>query len=94
MPKKKKFYFDIELKNIPKHKLKEYLNNEVFNNEAFKLHVKQVAFNLEIDEKIVKDVLVRYFTNVALVINTVRKIKTKLNIYGFFSLLIEKGRKL
>lgn len=94
MPRKKKYYFDIELKNISKEKLKEYLHNEVFKSDAFKLHVKQVAFNLKIDESIVKDVLVSYFTNVALVINTVRKIKTKINIYGFFSLTVEKGKKV
>ena len=94
MARRPKFFFKQELKNIPKGKLKEYLHTEVFTSEPFKLHVKQVAFNLEIDEVIVKDVLISYFTNVCLIINTARKVRTKINIYGFFSLIVEKGHRV
>lgn len=92
--RKRKYWFKDELKNIPKDNLKRYLHDMVFSTPEFNLNVKQTAQNLNIDEKIAYDVLVSYFTNIALVINTVRKIKTKINIYGFFSITVEKGRRI
>jgi hypothetical protein len=89
----KKFIFPGNLKNIKRERAKEYLQGNVFDTDNFKEHVSQVAINLNIDESIVRDVLVSYFTNIFYLINTVRKIKTKINIYGYFSLTVERGRR-
>lgn len=90
---KKKFIFPNDLKNISKSRAKGYLQENVFDTENFNEHVSQVSINLNVDEKIVKDVLVSYFTNIFYIINTVRKVKTKINIYGYFSLTVERGRR-
>ena len=91
---KRKYFISTELKNIPRKNLKEYLHNEVFNTTEFNTHIEQTAFNLQLHKQIVRDVVVSYFTNIAIAINTVRKIKTKINVYGFFSIWIEKGRRI
>jgi hypothetical protein len=67
------------------------LDDEIFNSDAFNKHVKQVSLNINMDEKTVKKVLVSYFMNIAFVLNTVRKIKTKINVLGFFSLIVRDG---
>lgn len=90
---KKKFIFPGNLKNIKRERGKEYLQVNVFDTDNFKEHVSQVAINLNVGESMVRDVLVSYFTNIFYLINTVRKIKTKINIYGYFSLTVEKGRR-
>jgi hypothetical protein len=89
----KKYSFRQQLKNLPKKDIPEYLHDQVFKTSEFDLHIKRVAFNLKVDESIVRDVVISYFTNVMIAINTARKIKTKINIYGFFSLIIEKGNR-
>jgi hypothetical protein len=91
---KRKYSFRQVLKNIPKDKAKEYLHTNVFDTAEFNIHVQRVAFNLKLDERIVRDVLVSYFTNIMLLINSKRKLKTKINVYGFFSLIVEKGNRL
>ena len=88
-----KFAFKEELKNIPKDKAVEYLNKQVFDTEHFAHHVNQVSTNLKLDQRLVRDVLVSYFTNIFFMINTVRKIKTKINLFGFFSLSVLKGSR-
>jgi hypothetical protein len=94
MKAKRKYFFRKPFKIFSKKDLTEYLHRNVFSTSGFDLHVKQVAVNLKIDETIVRDVLVSYFTNVSLAVNTTRKIKTKINIYAFFSLFIEKGNRV
>lgn len=86
-----KYSFKEPLKNIPKDKAREYLDKQVFSTEHFKKHVDQVATNLKLSPELVNDVLVSYFTNVFFMLNTTRKIKTKINLYGFFSLSVLKG---
>jgi hypothetical protein len=93
MGRLKKYYFRNPLKNIPKENSDKYLQRQVFGTSEFDLHVKRVAFNLNIDEVIVRDVLVSYFSNIMYLINTVRKIKTKINVYCYFSLIVEKGNR-
>lgn len=80
------------LKNISKKEMVEYLHTNVFTTSDFNLHVQRVAINLQVDESIVRDVLVSYFTNIAFAINIVRTIKTKINVYGYFSLTVENER--
>jgi hypothetical protein len=78
-------------KPVPKYYIKNILDDEIFNSDAFNKHVKQVSLNINMDEKTVKKVLVSYFMNIAFVLNTVRKIKTKINVLGFFSLIVRDG---
>lgn len=80
-------------KNIPKKEIKEYLNNEVFSRDSFNNHISEVSHNLNIDKEIVEYVIKHYITSIMLVINSVRKIQTKINIYAYFSLFIDKGKK-
>lgn len=87
----RKYVFKHKLKNYSREEGKAYLHKEVFSNPDFENHVNQVAVNLEVDESIVRDVLISYWTNIFYLINTVRKVKTKINVYGFFSLVVEKG---
>ncbi len=83
--KKRKFIS----KKIKKKRIKEYLNKEVFNTLEFKEHVYKVSLILGIKEDVVQDVLSSYFTSIFVFINSINK-KTKINIYGFFSLFTEK----
>ncbi len=79
-------------RNIFKKDIKILLEEEVFSNQQFIDQVKQVSLKTKMDEKIVKEVLTSYFTNILIVINSIRKVVTKINVYGFFSLTIKKGR--
>ena len=69
----------------------EYLDADVFSQSKFKHHVTQVAQNLELDEEIVRKVIKSYVTNVAIVIGSIQKVKTKINIYGFLTLFVKSG---
>lgn len=89
----KKYLFRNPLKNIPKENIDKYLDENVFSTSDFKEHTNQVALNLNIDESIVRDVLISYFSNVMYIINTSRKLRTKINIYGFFSIIVDKGNR-
>ena len=93
MKAKRKYIFREPLKNISKENINSYLAKNVFETNDFQKHVNQVALNLKIDESIVRDVLISYFTNVMYIINTTRKLRTKINIYGFFSIVIDKGNR-
>lgn len=93
MKAKRKYIFRKPLGNIPKDKIDMYLAENVFETNDFKKHVDQVAKNLKVDESIVRDVLESYFTSIMYIINTTRKIKTKINVYGFFSIVVEKGNR-
>lgn len=75
----------------PEPYLKAILDEEVFQSPSFNEHVKKVSLNTKIDEETVKEVLISYFTNIVFAINAVRKVKTKINVYGFFSLIVKKG---
>jgi len=83
-----------EFKNMTVHEIKFLIKNEVQNSNSFKQHVQEVSLNTKIHPEIVHDVLINYFTNILIVINRVRKIKTKINVYGFFSLFIKKGNRI
>lgn len=87
----RKYYFRMPLPILTRKECSEYLHKNVFDTPEFEVHVNQVAVNLKIDQRIVKAVLISYFTNVMILINSTRKIKTKINIYGFFSIIVEKG---
>lgn len=88
MPK----FFSKDLKNIPSKHYKKYLEETVFSSHDFNKHIKATSLNLNISEDIVREVVQHYFLHIGYVINSVRKIKTKINIYGYFSLFIEKGQ--
>lgn len=79
--------------NLKKSTIIKLLEKEVFSTEHFNEHVKEVSLKTKIDERIVKDVLKSYFTNIVFVMNRVLKIKTKINIYGFLDLIIGKGSR-
>lgn len=83
-----------ELDNLTIEQIKELLEKDVFSKVHFNKHIVEVSLKTKIDEKIVEQVLKSYFTNILIVINTVRKIKTKINVYGFFSIFIEKGKRI
>ena len=87
----RKYYFRKPLQNFTRQECSEYLHKNIFDTPEFEVHVNQVAVNIKIDKRIVKAVLVSYFTNVMILINSTRKIKTKINIYGFFSIIVDKG---
>ena len=83
-----------ELDNLTKQQIMKLLDEDVFITVHFNKHIVEVSLKTKIDEKIVEEVLKSYFTNILIVINTVRKIKTKINVYGFFSIFIEKGKRI
>ena len=93
MALERKYIFKKLLKNIPRKQIDLYLAENVFDTEDFSKHVKQVALNLKIHESIVRDVLISYFSNVMYIINSTRKLRTKINIYGFFSIIVDKGNR-
>ena len=80
--------------NLNKKQINTILKQDVFDKPHFKEHLKEVSLKTKIDEKIVEQVLKSYFTNILIVINTIRRIKTKINVYGFFSIYIEKGSRI
>lgn len=88
-----KYIFKEDLENIPRDKARAYLDRQVFSTEEFEKHVDQVSLNLKVDQQIVRDVLISYFTNIFFVVNTVRKVRTKINLYGFASLQVGAGRR-
>ena len=83
-----------KLYNLNKSQVIKMLEEDVFSKDDFIEHVKEVSLKTKIDERIVKDVLKSYFTNIVFVMNRVLKVKTKINIYGFLSLIIGKGRRI
>lgn len=83
-----------DLDNLTIEQIKDLLDNDVFNIVSFNKHIVEVSLKTKINEKIVEQVLKSYFTNILIVINTIRKIKTKINVYGFFSIIIEKGKRI
>lgn len=84
-------YLTKKFKNLTRKEIAYLLESEVLNSPDFNEHVKEVSFKTKIDEEIIKDILKSYFTNILVVINTVRKVKTKINVYGHFFIIIEKG---
>ena len=90
----RKYYFAENLKNYPKKELIEYLNTEVFTRESFKNHIIEVSHNLKIDEYIVEQAIKSFIVNISITMNTVRKVKTKINVYAFFSFIIQKGKRV
>lgn len=90
----KKKFFRKAFYNLKRNEIESLLEEEVFSTVSFNEHAKEVSLNTKIDEEIVKDILKSYFTNILVVINTVRKIKTKINIYGHFFIIIEKGKHI
>ena len=83
--------FRKKFKNLTRNEITLLLEKEVLNSNHFNEHVTEVSFKTKINEEIVKSILISYFTNILVVINTVRKIKTKINVYGHFFITIEKG---
>ena len=79
---------------LSEEQIKVLLDNEVFDTPSFKEHIKEVSYLTKIDEQIVQDVLLSYFKNIMKVLNTYQRITTKINIYGFLSLFIQKGKHL
>ena len=94
MAGKKKYFFHRAFKLIPKEDIRSFMEKEVFCLDEFKQDVDRVSENLNMDRGLVKDVLESYFVNIMIIINSVRKIKTKINIYAFCSIVIEPGRKI
>lgn len=91
---KKITYFKKSFKTLSRKEISELLEEEVINNEHFNEHISEVSLKTKIDYEIVKQILISYFTNILVVINTARKIKTKINVYGAFFLIIKKGTKI
>lgn len=92
--RKKKYYFQKPFNLLSDEEVEECLHNEVFQRQEFDNHIKEVSHNLKIDEEIVRDVMMQYITSIMYMLNTVRKIKTKINIYSFFSFRIEAGKRI
>lgn len=86
--------FRKKFKNLTRKEISNLLESEVLNSPDFNEHITEVSFKTKIDKEIVKDILKSYFTNILVVINTVRKIKTKINVYGHFFITIEKGTRI
>jgi len=93
MNKRRRYFFSKNFKNLNRKQIIALLEDEVLNCHAFKEHVTEVSFKTKIHEEIVKDILKSYFTNILVVINTVRKVKTKINVYGHFFLIIKEGKR-
>lgn len=93
MPKRRVYLQSVE-NTITKDKANSYLKENVFDTSDFAIHVERTANKLDIDQEIVRDVLVSYWTNIFYLLNTVQKVNLKINIYGFFSLLYMKGKNL
>lgn len=88
------YFFKKDFYLLTKEEVNERLEQDVFSQPEFKQQVKEVSYNLKISEIIVEDVLRHYFTNICYLINTVRKVVTKVNIYGFCSIYIKKGKRV
>lgn len=82
-----------DIRLLSRQEIDSRMEMEVFSTEDFRNHVKEVSENLNIDQEIVRDVLIHYFKSITVIVNTVRKTLTKINIHGFLSIEIEKGRK-
>ena len=87
-------YYKRVFVNLNRKQIDILLEQDVFSKPHFIEHIKEVSLKTKIDEKIVEEVLKSYFTNILIVINKIRKIKTKINVYGFFSIHIEKGKRI
>lgn len=81
-------------KLIPKKDYIEYLYSTVFNTKDFNRHIDITADSIGIHRDIVYDVVTSYWIDIAMVINSYQKTLTKINIYGFFSLKLLKGKRL
>jgi hypothetical protein len=81
-------------KLLSRKQIEVLLQEEVLNSFRFKEHVKEVSFKTNIHEEIIIDILKSYFTTMLIVINTVQKIKTKINIIAFCSIIIERGKRI
>lgn len=90
----KKYYFSKPFKTFSRSEINTLLEQEIFNSNHFMEHIKEVSYRTKISEEIVSDVLRSYITNIFIVMNQIRKIKTKINVYGFFSLIVEKGSRI
>lgn len=94
MAKRKNTYFKKKFYNLSRKEITFLLEKDVGSSEQFNQHVSEVSYKTKIDEEIVKSILISYFTNILIIINTVQKIKTKINIYGYFFLMIRTGTKI
>jgi predicted nucleic acid-binding protein len=90
----RKYEMSKPVKLLSRKQIEVMVQEEVLNSFRFKEHVKEVSFKTNIHEEIVRDILKGYFTNMLIVINTVQKIKTKINIIAFCSIIIEKGKRI
>lgn len=79
------FYYD-----LTKEQCYDIMYNELFETREFYNHVKEVCLITGIEEKKVLRVLISYFLNIMFFLNKTHKRIVKLNIYSFFSILINK----
>lgn len=79
---------------MTKSEIASCLDKEVFSTIEFQNHVSEVALLTNVKRHLVEKILTDYFTNILIVINTVRKFKTKINIFAFLHLIIEKGKRI
>jgi hypothetical protein len=94
MVKRKKQFLTAKIFTpLSKTQIKSIIENEVLNSNHFHEHITEVSFKTKIHEDIIKDILISYFTNILVVINTIHRIKTKINIYGFLYLILRKGKR-
>lgn len=91
---KKKYFFRKPFKLMTRKEIDYLLNKDVFSQSDFKRHVQETSQKTGIDAEIVERVIKNYITNVMIILNTIQKIKTKINIHGFFSFLVEKGNRI
>lgn len=87
---KKKVAIDNTKVVFKKKQLEKIIYDEFFETSMFYYHVKEVSELTGIDEAKVLRVLVSYFYNVMVCLNTIHKRIVKINIYSFFSLTIKQ----
>lgn len=91
---RRKYYSKNDFKNLNTKQIKEILEEEVFTNEDFLKHVDEVVQLTDLERDLVLRILKSYFTNILIVINSIRKFKTKINLYAFANLFVEKGKRI
>jgi hypothetical protein len=81
-----------KITQLNRKEIDAYLKSEVFDVSQFQEHIKETSFILNIEESIVSNTVKRYIKKISYMMHSVRSIRTKINIIGFFSFWVEKGR--
>ena len=87
--KRKKKYKKVPLARYSKTESEIYLKNHVFDNVNFKAHITKVSMMLDVDKKVVTDVIEYLLIYLFVEANTIKKYYREINLMGYLKFRVK-----